>query len=111
MKIKQEHFMKKSTTLILAPAMALFILNSGAASAAEKKSETTPANMTCQEYLDMNPKAMTPVAFWAINNETVYKGGDTVDWNETDNVSVPKLIKLCKAKPESKIMQWVNDIR
>ena len=54
---------------------------------------------------------MTPVAYWAINNETVYKGGDTVDWNETDTVSVPKLIKICHEKPESKIMQWVNDIR
>ncbi|PLM66343.1 acid-resistance protein, partial [Klebsiella pneumoniae] len=26
-------------------------------------------------------------------------------------VSVPKLIKICHEKPESIIMQWVNDIR
>lgn len=103
--------MNKSTSLLIAPVMALFILNSSATIAAEKKPETTPENMTCQEYLDMNPKAMTPVAFWALNNETVYKGGDTVDWNETDTISVPKLIKICQAKPESKIMQWVKDIR
>lgn len=103
--------MKKSTSLILAPFMALLLLNASASSAVEKNSDTTPENMTCQEYLDMNSKAMTPVAFWAINNETVYKGGDTVDLVETDTVSVPKLIKICLAKPESKIMQWVNDIR
>ncbi|MBL1639616.1 acid-resistance protein, partial [Klebsiella pneumoniae] len=31
--------------------------------------------------------------------------------NETDTVSVPKLIKICHEMPESKIKQWVNDIR
>ncbi|MEL2356535.1 acid-activated periplasmic chaperone HdeB [Klebsiella pneumoniae] len=103
--------MKKLSTLFLTPVVTLVLLNANAAVAAEKASETTPQNMTCREYLDMNAKAMTPVAYWAINNETVYKGGDTVDWNETDTVSVPKLIKICHEKPESKIMQWVNDIR
>ena len=31
-----------------------------------------------QEFIDLNPKAMTPVAWWMLHEETVYKGGDTV---------------------------------
>ncbi|MGY8150061.1 HdeA/HdeB family chaperone, partial [Klebsiella pneumoniae] len=48
--------MKKLSTLFLTPVVTLVLLNANAAVAAEKASETTPQNMTCREYLDMNPK-------------------------------------------------------
>lgn len=36
-------------------------------------SSTTPKDMTCKEFLDLNPKSMTPVAFWILNEDTQYK--------------------------------------
>ena len=30
-------------------------------------------DMTCQEFIDLNPKAMTPVAWLMLHEETVYK--------------------------------------
>ena len=78
---------------------------------AEKLNENIPQDMTCKEFVDMNPKAMRPVAFWIISKDTQFKGGDYVDWHEVDTTSVPLLIKICKSKPESKLQQWINDIR
>ena len=78
---------------------------------AEKMNENIPQNMTCKEFVDMNPKAMTPVVFWIINQDTQFKGGDYVDWTEVNTTSIPRLIKICKTNPESKLEQWINDIR
>lgn len=78
---------------------------------AEKLNENIPDNMSCKEFVDMNPKAMTPVAFWIINKDTDFSGGDYVDWREVDTVSVPKLIDICKKSPESKLKQWINDLK
>ncbi|MBF9182379.1 HdeA/HdeB family chaperone, partial [Klebsiella pneumoniae] len=47
--------------LVLTVAATTFCLMTSPAFAVE---ETTPQNMTCQEFMDMNPKSMTPVAFW-----------------------------------------------
>ena len=49
----------KNYPLCFTPVVTLVLLNANAAVAAEKVSETTPQNMTCREYLDMNPKVMT----------------------------------------------------
>lgn len=68
-------------------------------------------DMSCKEFVDLNPKAMTPVAFWVLNRDTDFKGGDYVDWNEVDEISVPKLVKICNQKPESKLSQWINEIK
>ena len=78
---------------------------------AETLNENIPENMTCKEFVDMNPKAMMPVAFWVINKDTDFKGGDYVDWHEVGTTSVPLLIKICKENPESKLKQWINDIK
>ncbi len=32
----------------------------------------------------MNPKSMTPVAFWVVNRNTDFSGGDYVDWHEVE---------------------------
>lgn len=77
----------------------------------EKLNENIPQDMTCKEFVDMNPKAMTPVAFWIINKDTQFKGGDYVDWHEVNAISVPRLIDICKSNPESKLEKWINDIR
>ncbi|QGY18544.1 acid-activated periplasmic chaperone HdeB [Escherichia coli] len=70
---------------------------------------TNPSkDMTCQEFIDLNPKAMTPVAWWMLHEETVYKGGDTVTLNETDLTQIPKVIEYCKKNPQKNLYTFKN---
>ena len=82
--------------LVLTVAATTFCLMTSPAFAVE---ETTPQNMTCQEFMDMNPKSMTPVAFWVVNRNTDFSGGDYVDWHEVETVSVPKMLQECHKSP------------
>lgn len=43
---------------------------------AADKMTTTPENMTCKEYVDLNPKSWAPVALWVTSQGTEFKGGD-----------------------------------
>lgn len=61
--------------------------------------ESTPSDMTCQEFIDMNPNAMAPVAFWVVNRNSDLKGGHYVDWHSIENVSVPQMLALCHRRP------------
>ena len=61
-----------------------------------------------QEFIDLNPKAMTPVAWWMLHEETVYKGGDTVTLNETDLTQIPKVIEYCKKNPQKNLYTFKN---
>ncbi|HBZ7669879.1 TPA: hypothetical protein MYL57_005799 [Klebsiella variicola subsp. variicola] len=67
--------------------------------------------MSCKEFVDMNHEVMTQVAFWIINKDTNFSSGDYVDWHEVDKISVPKLIEICKKRPESKLKQWINALK
>lgn len=86
--------------LVLTVAATTFCLMTSPAFAVE---ETTPQNMTCQEFMDMNPKSMTPVAFWVVNRNTDFSGGDYVDWHEVETVSVPKMLQECHKNPAAKL--------
>ncbi|CNI77351.1 acid-activated periplasmic chaperone HdeB [Yersinia rohdei] len=66
-------------------------------------SPTMPSDMTCKEFLDLNPKSMTPVAFWIINKDTQFKKGDTIAFQEVDTVYTPKIIDICKKSPDKKV--------
>ncbi|CFQ92380.1 acid-resistance protein [Yersinia frederiksenii] len=68
-------------------------------------SPTTPNDMSCKEFLDLNPKSMTPVAFWILNQDTQYKNGDSVDFQEVDTVYTPKIIDICKKSPDKKVLE------
>lgn len=72
--------------------------------------ENTPENMTCAEFINLNPKAMSPIAFWMLQDKTVYRGGDTVDLNETTTVGVPQLIQFCKEQPQEKVYAFKNKL-
>ncbi len=85
---------------VLTVAATTFCLMTSPAFAVE---ETTPQNMTCQEFMDMNPKSMTPVAFWVVNRNTDFSGGDYVDWHEVETVSVPKMLQECHKNPAAKL--------
>jgi acid stress chaperone HdeB len=71
-------------------------------------SPTTPADMTCKEFLDLNPKSMTPVAFWILNEDTRYEKGDFVDFQETDTIFTPKVIDICKKSPDKKMSNIIK---
>ncbi|PNM23399.1 acid-resistance protein [Yersinia enterocolitica] len=73
-------------------------------------SPTTPTEMTCKEFLDLNPKSMTPVAFWILNRDIQYKKGDSVDFQEIDQVYTPKVIDVCKKSPNKKITEMKKEI-
>ncbi len=47
------------------------------------KTNVTPKGMSCQEFVDLNPQTMAPVAFWVLNEDEDFKGGDYVDFQET----------------------------
>lgn len=73
-------------------------------------SSTTPKDMTCKEFLDLNPKSMTPVAFWILNEDAEYKKGDNVDFQEIDTIYTPKVIDICKKSPDKKMSDIKTDI-
>ncbi|HAU4327514.1 TPA: acid-activated periplasmic chaperone HdeB, partial [Citrobacter freundii] len=85
----------KRVLITLTPLLSLFMLNVPVTHAADN----SPDKMTCQEFINLNPKAMLPVAWWMLNEETVYKGGDSVSLNETDLTSIPQVIEYCKRNP------------
>ncbi|MEX2942928.1 acid-activated periplasmic chaperone HdeB [Serratia fonticola] len=102
---------KFTKNILIASALVVAGIN---VANAETTDKTTPQDMTCKEFIDLNPKAMTPVAFWVVNKDNVFQQGDYVDWNEVETTYVPLVIKACKQKPESKLeefKQWINDIK
>lgn len=89
---------KVSISIIIAAAAMATTINSAFA-----EPETTPQNMTCREFMDMNPKYMTPIAFWVVNKNTDFKGGDYVHWHEVETIAVPKIFKQCQKAPATKL--------
>jgi acid stress chaperone HdeB len=92
----------KRVLITLTPLLSLFMLNVPVTHAADN----SPDKMTCQEFINLNPKAMLPVAWWMLNEEAVYKGGDSVSLNETDLTSIPQVIEYCKRNPQSKLYSF-----
>ncbi len=96
--------MKKSIISLIA---VLGISTACYANADQKTTPTsTPENMTCQEFIDLNPQAMTPVAFWLLNNDTVFKQGDYVALQESTIAETPKILAFCKTQPTKKLAEY-----
>ena len=94
------------TGLLLSAAATTF----AATPTTAKATGTTPSDMTCKEFLDLNPKSFTPVVYWVLNDDTQYKKGDYVDFHETDTIVTPKVVEVCKKSPESKLSEMKQDI-
>ncbi|CFQ44622.1 MULTISPECIES: acid-activated periplasmic chaperone HdeB [Yersinia] len=92
------------TGLLLSAAATTFAATTTSATG------TTPSDMTCKEFLDLNPKSLTPVVYWVLNDDTQYKHGDYVDLHETDTIVTPKVVEVCKKSPESKLSEMKQDI-
>lgn len=99
--------MKNHSTSIILTLFSTCLIMTNVAKAAQ---DIIPSNMTCQEFLDMNPKSYTPITFWVLNKDTDFKGGDYVDWSETETVATPKAIELCKKSPASKLESLKEDL-
>lgn len=93
----------KSVIGLTVAMMVSFTVFNNAFAAQEKTlsevNEAIPGSMTCEEFINMNPKAMAPVAFWVINRNSDLKKGDYVDWHDVETIAVPKMIKQCQHSP------------
>ncbi|PRW48752.1 acid-activated periplasmic chaperone HdeB [Escherichia coli] len=78
--------------IFMGAVAALSLVNAQSALAANESAK----DMTCQEFIDLNPKAM------------IYKGGDTVTLNETDLTQIPKVIEYCKKNPQKNLYTFKN---
>lgn len=81
------------------------------ASVSAVSKDVTPKNMNCQQFIDLNPQTMAPVAFWVLNEDEDFKGGDFVDFQETETTAVPLVIDLCKKHPESELTKIKDEIK
>lgn len=63
------------------------------------------------EFIDLNPQTMAPVAFWVLNEDEDFKGGDYVDYNETVTTAVPLTVELCKKHPQSELSKIKDEIK
>ncbi|MDA6077047.1 HdeA/HdeB family chaperone [Edwardsiella anguillarum] len=97
--------MKNKTTFIGGSVLALTLALAGnaCAQALTMTTVTTPETMTCHEFTQMNPKAMTPVMVWVVNKDLDYKNGDYVDWQKVQTIMVPQVIKVCKKSQVRKL--------
>ncbi|ECY9167923.1 acid-activated periplasmic chaperone HdeB [Salmonella enterica subsp. enterica serovar Kentucky] len=75
------------------------------------KTNVTPKGMSCQEFVDLNPHTMAPVAFWVLNEDEDFKGGDYVDFQETETTAVPLAVELCKKNPQSELSKIKDEIK
>ncbi len=73
--------------------------------------EVTPKNMSCQEFIDLNPQTMAPVAFWMLNQDVDFKGGDYVDFNETETTAVPLTLEICQKHPQSTLKDIKDTVK
>lgn len=95
--------------LLMIKIVFIGMLLSVATMAMAQKNSLT-GDMTCKEFLDLNPKAMAPVVYWMMNEDIQYKGGDYVDLHETDTIATPKVVELCSKTPEKKLSDIKDDI-
>ncbi|WP_369308578.1 HdeA/HdeB family chaperone [Providencia rettgeri] len=76
-------------------------------SMAEVKSTVTPENMTCQQFINLDPQSWAPVALWVTNQDTQFKGGDYVALTEKSITEVPQIVEFCKKKPEGTLQDYL----
>ncbi|EFM0751971.1 acid-activated periplasmic chaperone HdeB [Citrobacter sedlakii] len=73
--------------------------------------KVTPDNMLCEEFIDLNPATMAPVAFWVFNEQENFKGGDYITFQETETTAVPLTLELCKKAPNSKLSTLKDEVK
>ncbi len=90
--------------IFMGAVAALSLVNAQSALAANESAK----DMTCQEFIDLNPKAMTPVAWWMLHEEKVYKGGEKGNLKEKEITQRPKVIEEGKKNPQKNLYTFKN---
>ena len=101
--------MKTKHALLSGCALAASLLLASITSV--QAAENNPSKMTCGEFVNLNPKAMAPVALWMLNDKTEYKGGDSVDLNMVETVAVPQTLEFCKKSPKANVYEFKNNLQ
>lgn len=73
--------------------------------------ETTPDSMTCKEFVDLNPKAASPVVYWVASEDIINKQGDSFDIEKVDTYVTPQVFALCKESPQRKVSSFKQEIK
>ncbi|EMT6575921.1 TPA: ABC transporter substrate-binding protein [Providencia rettgeri] len=76
-------------------------------SMAADKNTVTPENMTCQQFINLDPQSWAPIALWVTNQETQFKGGDYVALTEQSIAEAPQIVEFCKKKPEGTLQDYL----
>lgn len=101
--------MNKKTMLSVAFATLCFSGASFAATTPTAPATPAPQDMTCKDFLLLNPQAQTPMAFWVANADTDYKNGDYVDSQVVGSIT-PMIIQECQKNPQQKISSMKTKI-
>lgn len=96
-------------SLATAGVFAAAVLATASVGAVAK--EMTPKNMNCQQYIDLDPQALVPVTFWMLNEDEDFKGGDYVDFQETETTAVPLTLDMCKKQPKSELTKIKDEVK
>ncbi|HAO3765996.1 TPA: acid-resistance protein, partial [Salmonella enterica] len=48
---------------------------------------------------------------WVLNEDEDFKGGDYVDFQETETTAVPLAVELCKKNPQSELSKIKDEIK
>ena len=55
--------------------------------------------------------SQAPVAFWVLNEDEDFKGGDYVTFDETVTTAVPLTVEICKKHPQSELTKIKDEIK
>ncbi|QLY70620.1 ABC transporter substrate-binding protein [Citrobacter freundii] len=75
---------------------------------ATETAEVAPQNMTCKEFVNLNPKYMAAIAFVVVNENSDLNSDNYVSLYEVETVSVPKMIKQCHQTPSAKLGELIG---
>lgn len=70
---------------------------------AQETRDGIPSDMTCQEYIDLQPEYRPSIAFWLANRDNNFTGPNYVSMQTAITVWEPELLKKCKKNKNQKL--------
>lgn len=63
--------------------------------------------MRCQDYLQLDPRARTPMVIWLMNDPFSLEPPEWTDFHEAELVLTPILTEICRQGPDV----WLTSLR
>lgn len=63
--------------------------------------------MRCQDYLQLDPRAWTPMVIWLMNDPFSLEPPEWTDFQEAELVLTPILTEICRQEPDV----WLTSLR